>query len=115
MSWIPTPASAQASVTADGRVAAGPAQLATAPGSAAEVADAVGAGAVVVGAVLGGAVLDGAALSGAAPGAVVPGAAVAGVEGDVSDDAGEVVGDASDDARSVAVAEAAGVLAVVPP
>ena len=97
---------------ADGRVDAGPTQSATAPGRA---------GAELAGTELAGTELDGATLAGVAlvgavvPGPATPGPLVAGAEGDVGDDAGEVVGDASDDARSVAVAVAPGVLAVLPP
>jgi len=120
------PASAQARVMADGRVDAGPVQLATAPGSAADVAGAVVAGGAGLcgaelsgaepGAALVGGAVTGTAVPGAAPpDAVAAGAAATGVVGGIGEDAGAVVGDASDDARRVAVAEAAGVRAVLPP
>ena len=91
MSWTPIPASAQVSVMMDGRVLAGPTQLATTPGSAPDVAGTELAGVAV-------------------PGAAI---AVADVDGGVGADAGEVVGDAEDDTRGVVVAEAAGMLEVL--
>ncbi|MCW2930481.1 MAG: hypothetical protein JWM19_1443 [Actinomycetia bacterium] len=80
----------------DGRAATGPTQLATAPGSAPDLA---GAG-------LAGAGLVGVAVRGVATG-------VADVDGGVGADAWGVAGDVDDNARGFAAAEAVGVLEVL--
>jgi hypothetical protein len=85
----------------DGRAATGPTQLATAPGSAPDLA-----GAELAGAGLAGAELAGVAVPGVATG-------VADAGGGVGADACGVVGDVDDNARGFAAAEAAGVLEVL--
>jgi hypothetical protein len=95
----------------DGRAVTGPTQLATAPGSAPDLAGAELAGTGLAGSGLAGAELAGAELAGVAVPGVTTGVADAG--GGVGAVACGVVGDADDNAPGFAAAETAGVPEVV--